>query len=277
LEIKLFKPRSETLQKFIECFYTLTRDSNDKTISYTSFPTNTVFVTLCLDSEIVFDQSNLTIRHAKGQGVQSILILDNQQPGFTRYEGQTHEITIYFKPLGINAFLEKHFSSYISGTISNFTPYTDYIKKIDSIFSLTDNQDRINAIEDYLCGKVKQFAHPFLNTVIDKLKDRSGPPPSISDMARINGISRPTLNKQFLQHIGTTPSQFLKIERFRDAIKQFTKTSTKEQLVDVAYLVDYFDQSHMAKDFKSLTGYPPKLFFSKLSQIENNQINWIFS
>lgn len=277
MEIKLFKPKSETLQNFIECFYTLTRESNDKTISYTSFPTNTVFVTLCLDSEIIIDQSNLTFRHAKGQGVQSIAILDNQQPGFTTYEGPTHEITIYFKPLGISAFLEKPFSSYITGTISNFVPFTDYIRTISSIFSLTDNKNQINAIEDYLCGKVKQFVHPFLNTVIDKLTDKSLTPPSISDMARMNGISRTTLNKQFLQHIGTTPSQFLKIERFRNAIKQFTKTSTKEQLVDIAYLVDYFDQSHMAKDFKSLTGYSPKLFFSKLSQIENNQINWIFS
>lgn len=277
MQINLFTPKNKVLKKYIECFYTLDRKSSDKKISYTGFPTNTVFVTICRGGEFLIEKSNLTIKHTGNSEIKSILILDNQLPGITTYYGKTEEITIYFKPLGISAFLNSPLSTVAPDIISVFNPFEDFASVLATIFSIQNKSRQIDELEDYLIVKCKQFEHPFLRNVIDRLTDNTGTPPSISDIAKSQSISRPTLNKHFHLHLATTPAQFIKIERFRNAIKRFTKNATQEQLVDIAYLVDYFDQSHMVKDFKSLTGYSPKLFFSKLSQIENNQINWIFS
>jgi AraC-like DNA-binding protein len=168
-------------------------------------------------------------------------------------------------------------STYISNTISEFYPFENYTKAINEVFKIAHDTAKVDFLENYFILKLVDFKHAFLQQAIKMIENDDAPKISIASLAKTFTISRTTLHKQFLLHIGTSPSQFIKIHRFRNAIKMFTKQATKEQLIDIVYLADYFDQSHMAKDFKSLTGYSPKIFFSKLSQIENNQINWIFS
>ena len=276
MKIKIYKPKNNILQNCIECFYTLQRNDNEENVTYFGFPSNTIFVTLCQDSEVIINDNEIAIENHPNEKIKSILIIDNQKQGATTYRGKTNEISIYFKPLGINAFLEKPFSSYITGTISEFNPFEDYERAMNEAFKIKDDTQKIEFIENYLLSKIKEFKHPFLHQTIESIKSANDQKLNITEIAKKNAISRTTFNKQFLLHIGTTPSQFIKIERFRNAIKMFTKHATRDQLIDIVYLADYFDQSHMAKDFKSLTGYSPKIFFSKLAQIENNQINWIF-
>lgn len=276
MKIKIYEPKNKILKKYIECFYTLQRNDDDESITYLGFPSNTIFVTLCQDAEVIINENEITIENHPNEKIKSILIIDNQKQGATTYIGKTNEISIYFKPLGINAFLEKPFSSFIKGTISEFNPFEDYNNEINEVFKIKDENRKIEFLENYLLNKHKEFNHPFLHKVIESIMSTNYQKLNISETARNNAISRTTFNKQFLLHTGTTPSQFIKIERFRNALKMFTKNSTKEQLIDIVYLANYFDQSHMAKDFKSLTGYSPKIFFSKLSQKENNQINWVF-
>lgn len=276
MKIQIHKPQKKILQNYIEFFYTLQRNDNDKNITYFGFPSNTIFVTLCHNAEVIINENDITIENNINEKIKSILIIDNQKQGATTYIGKTNEISIYFKPLGINAFLEKPFSSYTSGTISEFNPFEDYEKAMNEVFKIKDDTQKIEFIENYLLTKIKEFRHPFLHQAIELMINTQKQKLSITEIAKKNAISRTTFNKQFLLHIGTTPNQFIKIERFRNTLKMFAKNSTKEQLIDIVYLVDYFDQSHMVKDFKSFTGYSPKIFFSKLTKIENSQINWIF-
>lgn len=277
MKIKVHKPNNKTLQNYIECFYTLQRNENDKDITYYGFPSNCVFVTLCKDATIAFKENDLVIENETNNQVKSVLIIDNQKQGLTTYKGKTNEITICFKPLGMNAFLNKPLSSYITNTISEFYPFEDYTRAINEVFKLEDDVAIIKFLENYFISKFQDFKHPFLNKALERIANDDTPKIGIAALANSFTISRTTLHKQFVLHVGTSPSQFIKIHRFRNAIKMFTKQATKEQLIDIVYLAEYFDQSHMTKDFKSLTGYSPKMFFSKLSQIENNQINWIFS
>lgn len=277
MKIKSYNPKNKILQRYIECFYTLKRDLNDKDITYFGFPSNTIFLTLCQDASINISGNDFIIENNPTNKIQSILIYDNQKKGSTTYKGKVNEITIYFKPLGINAFLEKPLSNYLTNTISNFNPYQDFINSISEAFKIEDDFSKIEFLENYFISKLIGFEHSFLKKAVEKIMNEDNLKMNVSELANHFKVSRTTLHKQFLLHIGTTPSQFIKIERFRNAIKIFTKNSNGEQLIDVTYLVEYFDQSHMAKDFKSLTGYSPKVFFSNLYQIENHQINWIFS
>lgn len=276
MNIKTYKPKNKILQNHIECFYSLQRNDNDKDITYFGFPSNTVFLTLCQNAKIIINENDLVIENHSNGEIKSILIIDNQKQGLTTYKGKTNEITIYFKPLGINAFLKKPLSNYIVDTISEFNPFEDYAMAINEVFKIKDDIAKIEFLENYFVSKYIDFKHSFLHKAIEKIVTENTSKVSIAELSECLEISRVTLHKQFLLHIGTSPIQFIKIERFRNAIKMFTKNVSKEQLTDIAYLAEYFDQSHMVKDFKSLTGYSPKLFFSKLHQIENNQINWIF-
>lgn len=276
MKIEIYKPKNKALQNYIECYYTLQRDYDDKDITYFGFPSNIKFLSLFQGAELKINKNDLIIENQANEEIRSILIIDNQKQGLTTYKGRTNEITIYFKTLGINAFLEKPLCNYITNIISEFNPYEDYNIALKEVFKIKDDAAKIQFLESYFVSKLNDFCHPFLNEALEIIASKNKTTISISELANSFSISRATLHKHFLQHIGTTPSQFIKIERFRNAINLFTKHAAKEQLIDIAYLAEYFDQSHMVKDFKTLTGYSPKIFFSKLSKIENIEINWVY-
>jgi AraC-like DNA-binding protein len=276
MEIKLYNPQNQLLQKYIECFYTLKRSSSDETISYLGFPSVNTFVVICNEAEVTLQRENITIVYSQNSSPKSVLIVDFEKSGISQYVGETFEITIYFKPLGLNAFLDKNLIDYKKTSVSFFNPFDDFQKKMTEIFLIEDDRGKIEALENYWLSKLKGFEHLFLEKVLAEMMGENDSPATISDIAKRNKISRTTLNKHFDLHVGTSPNQFKKIARFRNAMKRFAAKTSAENLVDISYLADYFDQSHMVKDFKSLTGYSPKAFFSKLSRLENGQINWLF-
>lgn len=275
MKVKLYEPQNTLLQKYIKCFYILQRRPDDKGITYISFPS--IFTMACLnaDSKIEMLENNLTITHCPDNKLEMTLTRNFEYSGWIRYKGAADEIVIYFKPLGINAFLEKDLKHYIQSFFVKFNPFVDYQKAMLDFFLIDDQEARIQSLENYWLSKHRGFEHPFLQNVVDEIMNEDEPS-SLAEVAQKNGISRMTLNKHFDLHIGTTPSQFRKIVRFRNAMKQYRQKISAENLTDISSAVDYFDQSHMIKDFKALTKHPPKAFFSKLSTIEDGQINWLF-
>lgn len=275
MQINIFKPQNMVLQNYIECFYTLQRHKTNSDITYLGFPSTHVFISSFKNAELVINKSTIKCSFKKKESIESLLIFDFNAWGQTQYEGETNEICIYFKPLGLNNFLKGNFSAYTQKGIAPFNFFEDYDVMMLKIMNLENNSDKIKALESYWLSKLNPFHHPFIKQTIDEITTNDTKL-KVSDLAKKHKVSRPTFNTEFVKHIGMTPSQFIKINRFRKALKIATTTATKEQLIDVAFLVEYFDQSHMAKDFKTLTGYLPRAFFSKISRIQNSQINWMF-
>jgi len=275
MKVKLYKPQNPRLQKYIECFYTLRRFAADESVTYLAFPS--IFSMVCLNAQERIEQSgeNLIFTHCPQNRLQTHIICDFRSAGWIRYEGAADEIVIYFKPLGLNAFLEKNLTSYVPSIFAEFAPFGDYQTIMTEIFALDGDEPRLRALENYWLSKYKGFEHPFLHRVIEEMVNDGGAA-SISETALKNRISRPTLNKHFDLHIGTTPSQFKKVVRFRNAMKRHRQKISQENLADISSGADYFDQSHMIKDFRALTKHSPKNFFSKISSLEDGQINWLF-
>jgi AraC-like DNA-binding protein len=276
MEIKLFKPRNLRLQQYIECFYTLTRTEEDEPFSYLTFPNNFTIHTIDSNSATIIEKNNITATaNVPLNGLDSFLAPHANQPLLNSYErGKSNEITIYFKPLGINAFLENPLSFYYQSQ-NFFTPFSDYQTRMIEILVATDDDVKIGKLENYWLSKLKTFEHPFLYKFIAELADEDNSL-SILELAKQSKISRTTLNKQFNLHICKTPSEFRKVNRFRNALKHFRLEYDKKNLTSLTYQAKYFDQSHMIKDFNALTNYSPKTFFAKLSSLRNGQINWLF-
>lgn len=275
MKVTLYKPQNPLLQRYIECFYTFRRDAEEESIKYIAFPSLYSMVCLNAEAEIESSDHNLKITHCPQNAAQSSLICDFRYSGWIQYAGATDEIVIYFKPLGINAFLEQNFNHYATSYFVKFVPFDDYQAAMTEIFSLDGDARRIAALENYWLSKHIGFEHPFLHRVVGEILGDAGAA-SIGENARATGISRPTLNKHFERHLCTTPSQLKKIVRFRNAMQHHHQRSAAENLVDICADADYFDQSHMIKDFKTLTTFSPKKFFSKISTLEDGQINWLF-
>lgn len=275
MEVKSFTPQNPLLRNYIECFYALTRDAKEKDDVYLAFPNVFSFVCLNNRAKIEVIKNVRTISYCPGKEIESNLISHHPYPDQIRYQGETDEICIGFKPLGLNAFLGKELRCYVRSAFAEFEPFEDYRLRMGEIFSFESIEYRVWALEEYWLSKFVGFRHPFLSRIIGEIleKDNSF---SLSETARKIGISRPTIVKHFDLHLCTTPSHFKKVARFRNAMKHHRHRFSGDNLTAISNDAEYFDQSHMIKDFKSLTNYAPKSFFSNITSLENGRINWMF-
>ena len=274
MKIKVYSPSNPLLKKYIECIYILTHSSEEKPAKYITFPSIFTIVSISEKSKTINHGDTLIIGQYDDNELETHLVSDFNTPVNVQYEGKINEITIYFKPLAINSFLEQELHHYNSSNFSEFSPFEDYRKTMIEILSLQNDLDKIQAIENYWLSKLIGFQHHFLENIMSEMMSEENA--TITELCKKNTISRTTLNKHFVRHICKTPSQFKKILRFRNAVNQYSSNNARNNLTDIAYSIDYFDQSHMIREFKSLTGFSPKAFFNKTTELEKKQIHWLF-
>lgn len=65
------------------------------------------------------------------------------------------------------------------------------------------------------------------------------------------------------------PKYYSRIIHFNAAF-QFLKKNPHTSWIDFTYRFDYFDQSHMIKDFYHFTGASPKGYAALVSLVDNN-------
>jgi len=271
MTIKVYKPTNPLLKKYIECFYILEQTSEEKPATYFTFPSIYTIVSISEQTETLETENKITIKQCQSNTIETNLVSDFNEPVLIEYEGKINEITTYFKPLGLNSFIKNDLRYYSEGTFPDFNPHEDYKDSMASILSIKNQDERIEKMERYWISKLKPFEDLLLEDVLNEMMDSNNLNQSITELSHKTGRSRTTINKHFDRHLCKTPSQLKKIIRFRAAIQ-----SHLENKVDLSYNLDYFDQSHMIRDFRKLTGFTPKAFFSKIATLENGQIKWIF-
>lgn len=276
MKIKVYSPSNPLLKKYIECIYILTHTSEEPPAKYITFPSIFTIVSISEKSKTINKGNKLIIGQCDNNEVETNLVSNFNKPVYVQYEGKINEITIYFKPLAINCFLEQELNHYNSSNFSEFLPFKDYRKSMIEILSLQNDSEKIEAVERYWLSKLIGFQHNFLETILYEMMCKKNDTLTITELCVKNAISRTTLNKHFGRHICKTPSEFKKILRFRNAVNKYASNNARNNLTDIAYSVDYFDQSHMAREFKSVTGFSPKVFFEKTTALEKKQIHWLF-
>ncbi|MFT3744208.1 MAG: helix-turn-helix domain-containing protein [Pyrinomonadaceae bacterium] len=274
--LKVYKPRNAELRKHIECFYVYTRDADDDPVRYLTFPSIFTLVSISKDSLTTETELGLRTEYCAGNPIEANLVCAFNKPVCIEYSGQIDEITIYFKPLGINAFLPDDLCVYNTGQYADFDPFGDLKSRMKAILTQADVEKRLSDLETYWLSKLVGFDHPLLENVIGEMFADDGESIPVAQLARKYGVSRSTLNNHFARHICKSPSEMRKVIRFRRAMQDRYVARDRKRLTDITYGLNYFDQSHMIKDFRSLTGYSPAKFFSSISELENGQINWLF-
>lgn len=275
MKIKAFKPKNELLASVIDCYYLLSRDGTEPNTTYLTFPSVFSIHSFALNFTITQTETRYIIQEGTRHNFFFDVVCRFNQPLCFEYRGAINEITIYYKPLGLNAFLERDLSSYPEGILCNFIPFFDFEESMSMILDLSDEAEKVNALEQYLLSKYKGFSHPFLHQFVrDLTEDVEGI--SIADLCLKQGVSQKTVIKHFEKHLCKTPVEFRKIIRFRKALDKFHNQQEPLSMTELSYILNYFDQSHLNREFKSLTGFTPIQFFKRISPIESGKINWIF-
>lgn len=273
MHIETFRPKNRELQNYIESYYILRHLKDEDNVSYLAFPSIYSIVSVVNNAENNISQEKITVKPSKLKSLDTSLVCRFNKPVCFEYQGNVKEITIAFKPLGLNAFLTNPLKDYSNSRFGPFSPFSDYEREMKTIIEIEDKALLANHLEKYWADKIKEFHHPFLKKAISIIEEQ--PKITTSDLANEFKISQKTLIKHFKNHICKTPTEYKKILRFRKALEEMRTTKTVSNLTELSYVADFFDQSHMITSFKSLTGLPPGEFFKNLTTLKNS-IHWLF-
>ena len=83
----------------------------------------------------------------------------------------------------------------------------------------------------------------------------------VANLAGSLGLSKRTLERRFINHIGATPKKVSRVIRLRNAILHKARLPG---WAEVAHAVGYYDQSHMIHDFLELYGMTPERLYPQV-------------
>ncbi len=267
MKMEFYRPINEVLKRYIEGYYFISPDENAERLHYWTFPNNFFIVSVSRDVEIETQQHKITVRPAQRENIMANFVSRYTSPIEVMVEGELNELTIYFKPLAINYFLDNVHELLKQGNALDFNPFEDFIPTMKALLQEGDRNLQRQNLEDYWLSKLKPSAAGLMERVIADIESGM----KIGDIALQNNFSRQYLNRLFTRNVGKSPSEFYRIHRFRKVINQ---QKNIRNLTELSYESLFYDQSHLIRDFKQLTNVNPYAFFKNVDT--SSASIWLF-
>jgi AraC-like DNA-binding protein len=98
---------------------------------------------------------------------------------------------------------------------------------------------------------------------------------SVKYLLEYLSISERQFERRFNQAVGISPQSYIRVTRFNEAIR-LIKTGQYEKLTDIAYALNYYDQSHLIRDINSFSGITPKNVAQKEDDFYHTQVGYSY-
>lgn len=255
--IDFYTPQSEILKKYIFGYYFLNAAKNANPINYWTFPNNFCILSVNLNSTSTYLDNKINVVPEYNNLVTSNLVYRYSKPIEISIKPPINEITIYFKPLGLNYFVNNLPGFFIHKNEFNFSPFQDFEANMADIFVEKSLEKRARMFERYWISKLNNKNFTLLESILVDIDNGV----SVENIAKAHNYTRQYILKLFQSHIGKSIAEYRKIHRFRNSIR---KKVSKKHFTELAYDNEYFDQSHFIKDFKGLTDLKPTTFFKEI-------------
>lgn len=182
------------------------------------------------------------------------------QPYFIQPTGYVNTFAIRFYPYSFANFIKKP----IHELADKETPLTSLFDEnlatelAHQIAEAKSTESRIEIIESFLLDRLKDqsIIDKIVTSTVDALAKTKGSA-SINSILKDDLSKRRSLERKFSKQVGLSPKQLGKIIRLQAALKMMLNTQG-ENLTQIAYESEYYDQAHFIKDFKEFTGVNPK-------------------
>ena len=267
--IKTIAPSSPILKKFIECFYIYEGKSNS-VFNYVAFPHINTGLSFFKGALVQRQNWNVQISENTNVGVHIEILGKYTSPVLIEYKGQLREISIVFKPLGLNRFFTDNYLS-LAPEFSQELTNDVWAQFGENLFS---NNDDIIKIESFL---LSQFSDNQALSIIENsltFLENCNEQISISTIANKVGLNLKTFQRHFQKHMGCSPVEYRRICRFRSVLTNKLNSSQLKNLTEITYEEGYYDQSYLIKEFRKITNHIPKDFFKVASKVDGDMIVW---
>lgn len=185
--------------------------------------------------------------------------LSGQEKTFAdlKYDGQINMISVVFRPAGVRAFFSLPAIKYAGMRLSASDIEDKELQVLENSLAGTEDDNMcILLIEQFLLKRLTQLAEHNLKRIETTIRLINSGQNDIARLADAACLSTKQFNRVFSEHIGANPKEFTRTIRFQRAL-HLLETHPQLSLTALAYECGYFDQSHMIKEFKTLSGYTP--------------------
>ena len=263
---KITPPRDALLAKKIEFFYQYSNVSGKR--KYYTYPNNHCFLTVALNAKKTIRGNEVYLEEDEKSGLNQVFVGPIGKRFKVTYHGNVNVLSICFKPLHIHSFLDEKLSLHNNTFIPNsgsgqFLPPDLVMDEIKN-----EGADRFVKLERFLLTKLNGFKKPKIEKAIELIE--SSPNYKIEDIAQELDLSMKSLISNFKKYVGRTPLEYRRVHKFRLAL-----ISDEKKLSQVCYESNYFDQSHMIKDFYKFGKQPPREVLKRENLSGITDVQWL--
>lgn len=185
------------------------------------------------------------------------VFLSGQEKSFAdlEYAGQINMISVVFRPIGVRAFFNLPINKLNNLRVTAGDLEDKELVELEySLINAEDDQLCILLIEQFLLKRLCHLAEYNLKRIETTIRLINSGQTDIVKLADTACLSTKQFQRIFSEHVGSNPKEFSRIIRFQRAL-HILEENPKTALASLAYECGYFDQSHMIKEFKALSGY----------------------
>lgn len=178
--------------------------------------------------------------------------------------GESNLISIRFRPGGAHALFGLPISELNDQVLD-----LDLIlgTQVDSLRSrLAEAQGfevQVNVIEEWLFDRLRprEYEHSLVGRALANLAEHSAGQ-RISDLCEQIGLSNKHMISLFRDVVGVPPKGMARILRFHQLIEE-VKDKPRVDWVTLAHRFNYYDQSHLIREFRQFAGVAPSDYISR--------------
>lgn len=178
-------------------------------------------------------------------------------------EEGTKILVVVFQPYGLHILTKIPNNEIKDDIIEAESIFGEHIKILEEmLLHSSDRGKLIDRVNQHFTGyflKKKRTIDLIIPEIVNKIITTQGNL-SIQDIKEEFAIHERKLQRLFSEQVGLSPKKFIQIARLHAFIGHLKSRSRNEHITDSVYKTGYYDQSHLIRNFKSITGMTPSQY-----------------
>lgn len=194
-----------------------------------------------------------------------------------RVQGKIRLLIAVLHPFGAAALFKIPASELRNQIIGCGDCFGTHIESVnDQIACSPTIHDKIRAAEHFLLTRLQNSPHDntLVTNAINIIHSQNGLI-SVAQLTALTGATERQLQRKFEEQIGISPKRYAGITRMQYALRMLRKKSTNLSLAGVACESGFFDQAHLIREMKNLSGLTPGQYLSPQNVLAANLIRLV--
>lgn len=186
---------------------------------------------------------------------------------YSRSAGKHEMIGVLFKPTGLRAFTRFSSREFANDFVDPELIFgKPFLVVVERIREASEILEKILLVESFFIDQLKEGSSPsYLSDSVRRLSEAFAVKGSVKALCNEISITNKSLISTFNKYVGINPRKYSHLNVVNRAISMLSR-EPHQSLTSLTYELDFFDQAHFTKMFKSVTSLTPSQYSALVSE-----------